>query len=81
MDRSKSSRVAHMKYSYELKYQYWTEKIKEKKFVVHESLDGISMTSHGINFIIKKKNSEVFYGTPLERMYYWLKENHPELLI
>jgi hypothetical protein len=70
-----------MNYSYELKYEYWIEKIKEKNFVVHESSDGIPTTSHGINFIIKKKKSEVFYGTPLERMYYWLKENHPELLI
>ena len=70
-----------MNYSYELKYEYWTEKIKEKKFVVSESSDGIPITSHGINFIIKKKNSENFKGTQLERMYKWLELNHPELII
>ena len=81
MDVTKSPRIIIMNYTYELKYEYWTEKIKEKKFIVHESEDGISMICHSVNFIIRKKNSEAFKATPLERMYKWLEINHPELIL
>jgi len=70
-----------MNYSYELKFEQITQTIKRKKFVVYESINGIHNTSHTLNFIIFKKNSAVFYRTELERMYNWLKENHPELII
>jgi hypothetical protein len=70
-----------MKYSYELKYEQITQTIKRKKLVIYESIDGIHNISHTLNFIIFKKNSAVFYRTELERMYNWLKENHPELMI
>jgi hypothetical protein len=70
-----------MKYSYELKYEQTTQTIKQKKFVVYELVNETVKASHSVNFIIMKKNSAVFYRTTLERMYNWLKENHPELLI
>jgi hypothetical protein len=68
-----------MNYSYELKFEQITQSIKQN--VVYESINGIHNISHTLNFIIMKKNSAVFYRTELERMYNWLKENHPELLI
>jgi hypothetical protein len=57
------------------------QSIKQKKFVVHELEDGYVIAKIGVDFIIRKKNSENFNGTRLERMYNWLKVNHPEFLI
>jgi hypothetical protein len=70
-----------MNYTYELKLEQITQTIKQKKFIVHEFEDEISIICHSVNFIIMKKKSENFYGTELERMYNWLKVNHPEFLI
>ena len=70
-----------MTYSYELKFEQITQTIKQKKFVVYESIQNFLINTHSINYIKIKKNSENFYGTELERMYHWLEANHPEVLL
>jgi glutathione peroxidase-family protein len=67
-----------MIYNYELKYEQRTKKIG-KELVVYESINNSLMTVYSVNFIITRKKD--IYGIQLERMYNWLKENHPELLI
>ena len=70
-----------MNYTYELKFQQITQTIKQKKFVVYESIQNFLINSHTVNYIKIKKNSENFYGTELERMYRWLETVHPELIL
>jgi hypothetical protein len=70
-----------MNYTYELKFEQITQTIKQKKFIVHEFENGISIMCHSVNFIIMKRNSKDFHDTQLERMYKWLEIAHPELIL
>jgi hypothetical protein len=68
-----------MKYSYELKYEIGLTK-KQKMFFVYESENGIKSRILVENILFAKNHKE-FKNSQLERMYMWLKENHPELLL
>lgn len=70
-----------MSYSYELKLEQITQTIKQKKFIVHEFEDKISIVCHSVDFIVSQKSESNFSGTYLERMYKWLETVHPELIL
>jgi len=67
-----------MNYNYELKYEMGEK--KEMMFFVYESENGIKSNVSSIKEIIFTINS-TFRKKSRLRMYMWLKENHPELLI
>ena len=75
----KSSGVINMNYSYELKYEKRLK--KEMMFFVYESENKIKSRVSSLKDIIFAVNRKEFKNSQLERMYMWLKENHPELLI
>jgi hypothetical protein len=68
-----------MNYIYELKYEIGLK--KEKMFFVYESENKIKSRVSSIKDILFSVNRKEFKNSQLERMYMWLKENHPELLI
>ena len=78
MGIKKSSRVITMNYTYELKYEMGLK--KEMMFFIYESENGIKSGVSSIKEIISNINSTFRFKSRL-RMYMWLKENHPELLI
>jgi hypothetical protein len=67
-----------MNYTYELKYEMGLK--KEKMFFVYESKNGIKSRTLVENILFAINHKE-FKNSQLERMYIWLKENHPELII
>ena len=67
-----------MNYNYELKYEMGLK--KEMMFFVYELENGIKSRILVENILFAINHKE-FKNSQLERMYMWLKENHPELLI
>jgi hypothetical protein len=67
-----------MNYTYELKYEKGSK--NEMIFFVYESKNGIRSVS-SVNEILFSVNRKEFKNSQLERMYVWLKENHPELML
>jgi len=68
-----------MNYNYELKYEIGLK--KEMMFFVYESEKEIKSRVSSIKDIFFSVNRKEFKNSQLERMYMWLKEKHPELLI
>jgi hypothetical protein len=68
-----------MNYTYELKYEIGLK--KEMMFFVYESENGIKSRVSSIKDIIFAVSRKEFKNSQLERMYMWLKENYPELLL
>jgi hypothetical protein len=68
-----------MNYNYELKYEIGLK--KEMMFFVYESEKEIKSRVSSIKDILFSVNRKEFKNSQLERMYMWLKEKHPELLI
>jgi hypothetical protein len=67
-----------MNYSYELKYEIGLK--KEMMFFVYESENEIKSRVSSLKDIISNINSTFRKNSRL-RMYMWLKENYPELLL
>ena len=67
-----------MNYGYELKYEMGSK--NEMIFFVYESKNGVKSNISSIKEIISNINSTFRKNSRL-RMYMWLKENYPELLL
>ena len=73
-----SSGIFNMKYIYEFKL----EKDEYEGFIIVEYINDMKVNKWTLDFIINYFNDEpIFLDVPFTRAKYWLKQNHPELLI
>lgn len=79
MGITKLPRIINMNYTYELRHEMTTIG-NEMIFFVYESKNEIRSVS-SVNEILFTLNRKEFKNSQLERMYMWLKANHPELLL